>query len=57
MFQSEARSVTSTPDKRKRGDPLSPSSHQIVASLLLIVQFYRVARVDIFQREDDHGRR
>jgi hypothetical protein len=42
--------------KRKRGDFLSPSfrSNWRVL-LLLVVQFYRVARIYIFQREHDHG--
>src|SRR5712692_2080399 len=42
--------------KRKRGDSLSPGFRPNCFVLLLLrVQFHRVARVHIFQREDDHG--
>jgi hypothetical protein len=49
--------VTRTPGKRKGEirSPLAPI--KLLRSLLLIVQFHRVARVHIFQREDNHGRR
>jgi hypothetical protein len=41
--------------KEKRGDYSPLVSTRIVSILRLLVQFHGVARVYVFEREDDHG--